>query len=305
VSEWTPYKIRIPKSSGTTPDQGQPLETVYHVVHVPTALRILEDGCLRGGLIYDESRLRKSRICVTWLSANTWGPGSIYGNVQFAFLWAEQIRNRRCYWVEAMRAYSPPAYRILLTDRDLSDSKYVQEYDPSSNRGPLRERDGVWYWNSRYISEFMVEGDVELEQCTGFDFIHHHSSICRLNGGGCSDFSAAAHLTGGKVMAFLLGHDLHSVDHVLKRTKRLSTAADVGIEGIIRALGGKRSRFGGVVKSSASRKSILRGALALYSHGKTNAARNLVALLKSQAVFETALSEIVSEHFKIRGWTAS
>jgi hypothetical protein len=123
MSEWTPYKIRIPKPSGPGVDEGRPLQTVYHVVHVPTARRILEDGCLRGGLIYDESRLRKSRTCVTWLSANTWGPGSIYGSVQFAFPWANQVRTRHCYWVEAMTAYSPAAYRILLTDRDLSRSK--------------------------------------------------------------------------------------------------------------------------------------------------------------------------------------
>jgi hypothetical protein len=72
--------------------------------------------------LYDESKLKKSRICVTWLSANTWATGSIYGNVQFAFHWRNQIRRRRCYWVEPMTAYTPKAYRILLTDRDLSQS---------------------------------------------------------------------------------------------------------------------------------------------------------------------------------------
>ena len=146
-------------------------------MHLPAARRILEDGRLRGGLIYDESRLRKSRICVTWLSANTWGLGSIYGNVQFAFPWKRQIRKRHCYWVEVMTGYRPRAYRILLSDRDLSESKYVREYDPASNRGPLRERGGAWYWNNQFTSEFMVEADIDLDQCTGFDFIsHHHSS---------------------------------------------------------------------------------------------------------------------------------
>lgn len=69
---------------------------------------------------------------------------------------------------------------------------------------------------------------------------------------------------GGKIVALLLSHDLHSVDHVLKRSEKPSGALDVGIGGIMRALGEKRSRFGGVVKSSASRKAIVRGALALY-----------------------------------------
>ena len=168
MSEWSPYRIQIPKSAPSARD-GQFLETVYHVVHVPTARRILEDGCLRGRLvIYDESRLQRSRICVTWLSANTWALGSIYGNVQFAFPWNDRIFKRRCYWVEVMKGYRPHAYRILLTDRDLSGSKHVLKYDPECDRGPLRLRDGNWYWNNQFTSEFMIEDDVDLDDCTGF-----------------------------------------------------------------------------------------------------------------------------------------
>lgn len=62
---------------------------------------------LRGGLVHDESKLKKSRIAVTWLSANTWAPGSIYGNVQFSFSW-KQAAQKRVYWVEAMHSYRPP-----------------------------------------------------------------------------------------------------------------------------------------------------------------------------------------------------
>src|SRR5712691_9415636 len=102
MSEWEHYRIRLPKGSGWQAGDGRVLETVYHVVHVPDARRILEDGRLKAGPVYDESRLKKSRMCVTWLSANTWAPGSIYGNVQFAFPWSQQIIGRRFYWVEAM-----------------------------------------------------------------------------------------------------------------------------------------------------------------------------------------------------------
>jgi hypothetical protein len=308
VSEWTTYRIKIPKQSASAPGDGQLLETVYHVVHLPTARRILEDGQLRSGLIYDESKLRKSRICVTWLSANTWAPGSIYGNVQFAFPWAKQIRRRHCYWVEAMTAYSPHAYRILLTDRNLSRSEYVREYDPASNKGPLREGAGAWYWNNRYTSEFLVEGDIELDECTGFDFISHHGSICRLNGTSCADFNTTTRQIGGKVIAFLVGQGLHSIDHVLKqrsrfdRQRRLSEAADVGIDGILRALGRKKDRFGGVVKSESSRQAVTRGALALYGAGKATAARELLKLLKSASVFEDALTEVINEHFGMTSW---
>ena len=139
MNEWTTYGINIPARSISVPADGLPLQAVHHVVHLPAARRILEDGCLRGGLIYDESKLKESRICVTWLSANTWATGSIYGNVQFAFPWRNQIRRRHCYWVEAMTAYSPKAYRILLTDRDLSQSNRRPRNAP---KGLIR---AVWF----------------------------------------------------------------------------------------------------------------------------------------------------------------
>jgi hypothetical protein len=90
MSEWSPYRIQIPTESASSSRDGQLLDTVYHVVHVPTARRILEDQMFA-------RRLQKSRVCVTWLSANTWALGSIYGNVQFAFPWNKQIRKRNCY----------------------------------------------------------------------------------------------------------------------------------------------------------------------------------------------------------------
>lgn len=179
MSEWSAYRIRFPNNSDWQSDwqteEGRVLETVYHVAHAKSACRILEDGYLKAGLVRDESRLNESRIAVTWLSANTWANGSIYGNVQFSFSWANQVANRRFYWVEAMHSYKIPAYRILITDRDLSESKYVKPYDPLTDEGPLREGAGVWYWNGACTSEFLIERDIFLEQCTGFDFITHHS----------------------------------------------------------------------------------------------------------------------------------
>ena len=309
MSEWLPYRITIPKEGAESARDGQRLETVHHIVHVPMAQRILEDGHLRAALIYDESRLRKSRTCVTWLSANTWMYGSIYGNVQFSFPWDKEIHKRRCYWVEAMENYNPHAYRILFTDRDMSGSTHLREYDPTSSRGPLRKHDGEWFWNGKYTSEFMVESDIDLNQCIGFDFVKHHPTYCRPDASSCNDLNTSARKTGGSMMAFLLGHSLHSIDHVLKqrpksdKTRMLSDTLDVGVEGIRQALGMKKERFGGPIKLDTSRKAVLRGALALYGSGQLAAARKLVALLKSADIFETALVEIVNEHFKTKSWT--
>lgn len=307
--EWTSYRIRIPEATRRHSRDGVILETVHHVVHVPTARRILEDNRLRAGLIYDESRLNRSRMCVTWVSANTWGPGSIYGNIQFSFAWSDLIRDRRVYWVEAMPDYSPRAYRLLLTDRDLSASRHVTPYDPASDEGPLRERDGVWYWNDTYTSEFMIDADLPLRRCTGFAFINHRPDRCRLNGSSCTDRTAPPYRTGGRVLAFLLGNDLHGVDRVLKtpvaprRGRPLSDAVDVGIDGIMRALGNNKSRFAGGIWRPTSRQAVLRGALALYGADRKAEGRKLISLLKSQEVFEKALTEIVNDHFGINNWT--
>jgi hypothetical protein len=43
--------------------------------------------------------------------------------------------------------------------------------------------------------------------------------------------------------------------------------------------------------------------MALYGAGQVKAARELIALLKNESVFETALTEAVNEHFGISGWT--
>src|SRR5450755_4335781 len=40
--------------------------------------------------------------CQREVAANTWGPGSIYGTVEFQFAWATLVAGRNIYWVEAM-----------------------------------------------------------------------------------------------------------------------------------------------------------------------------------------------------------
>jgi hypothetical protein len=82
MKEWETYKIKAePETVGTE------LDMVRHIVHVPDARRIIEDRKIKAGLVYDESRLNQSRVSVTWVSANDWVYGSIYGTVEFQFNW--------------------------------------------------------------------------------------------------------------------------------------------------------------------------------------------------------------------------
>jgi hypothetical protein len=146
---------------------------VRHIAHVPTARRIIEDQKINVGLIYDESRLNKSRISVTLLSANTWAFGSIYGTVEFQFDWNTLVEGTKVYWVEAMTQYTPTAYRFLLTPRDPHElgSGVVEPYDPVKDDGPLRKSGDKWYWNANFTSEFMVDNDLHLRKATGLNFV--------------------------------------------------------------------------------------------------------------------------------------
>jgi hypothetical protein len=304
MSEWKAYRIRFPGSPAGEFPEGRVLDRLYHVTHVGGARRILADGELKAGLVYDESKLKKSRIAVTWLSANTWAYGSIYGNVEFAFSWKKHAAGKKFYWVEAMPSYRPDAYRILLSDREVK-SKYVQRYDPATEKGPLRKRGGKWYWNGDCTSEFLIEGNIPLADCIEFDFIAHHAQLCSVDGRSCAYRGSQGHAAAGPVLGVLLGNGLHTIDHVLKKDdakEKLSFAVDTGVRGILRDLRSKAQRFGGVIRSAESRKAVMRGALALYGSGQTDAARELLALLKSRDTFDDALTDVVNEHFGVKGW---
>ena len=300
--EWEAYACGIPKKVAGFPDGScQELTEVHHVVHVPEARRILEDGRIKAGLVHDESRLKRSRLCVAWLSANTWAYGSIYGNVQFTFDWRDIVKSRRIYWVEAMESYSPSAYRLLLTDRDLTGFGCVKVYDPKTDNGPLKQKGGMWYWNGKYTSEFMIEDDLPLDMCTKIEFIKHHDKFCQHNGHSCPYLGAMPYQVSGTVMAFILGNSIHSVDSALSPDGKDRYQIDSGITCIYMALGGDKSkRFTGEIKKSAPRQAILRGALTLYGSDQKTTAKELISLLTNRDVFEKALCELVIEHF---GWS--
>jgi hypothetical protein len=108
-------------------------------------------------------------------------------------------------------------------------------------------------------SEFMIEGDIDLEDCTDLKFIEHRNRICRLDGS-CTDRASPTHRIAGQVIAFLLGHGIHCVDHVLKKPsgyegrRPLDWAVDLGIDGITRALGTKKERFGGAIRPACANR---------------------------------------------------
>lgn len=311
MNKWDAYRIKIPKE-GDRSNGVSRLEEVYHVVHPPEARRILEQQKIRAGIVYDESRLNQTRAHVVWLSANRWGPGSIYGTVEFTFRWQSLIDGRQFYWVEDMPSYSPPAYRILLTDKDLSSMPTLTLYDPTREKGPLRCRAGVWYWNHEKTSEFLIDGDIDLSSCINFQGTSHRPDRCRMHKSSCTELKTPTYETSGRMISFLLSHDIHSVDHVFKDRippeidRPLSYEFSHAISGIWLAfVVNKNARFEGEITELKSSKAIVRGALALYGADRGVEARKLTRLLKSEAVFQTALEALVNDHFNIANWTYS
>jgi len=306
MPEWDEYRIAIPRDGERVNNVSQLLE-VHHVVHPPAARTILEHGSIRTGIVHDESRMNQTRHVVTWLSANRWQYGSLYGTVQFTFPWLQLIAGKHFYWVEAIR-YGNPAYRILITDKDLGSLKFLTPYDPSQDQGPLRERNGTWYWNSRDTSEFMVDRDLDLSECIAFKGVHHRKDRCRLYGMACSERNTVPFVTGGRMLAFLLAGGNHAVDPALRikaegLSRSLSPSVDDGVSGIwFELVTADAARFEGKVRQPEQSVPIVRGALALLGAGRRDEARSLVSLLEDETVFEAALAAIVNDHFGIDTW---
>jgi hypothetical protein len=63
----TPYSVGEPSTKPNWTNQDcAPFDTVYHICHVKDAFRYLEDGTIKSSLVWDESRLRNTRACVSW-----------------------------------------------------------------------------------------------------------------------------------------------------------------------------------------------------------------------------------------------
>jgi hypothetical protein len=167
--EWHAFRVDSATSFGS-----RPLNRIWHVSHLRYAKRIFEDDSIRAGLVYDKSKLNKSRTRVVWLSPNDWNYGSRYGNVRFEFDWKSLIEGCLFYWVESIN-YQPRAARILISADEHGD---LEPYDPAKDNGPWILEDGEHLWNGSFCLEVMLERDIPLSDCTKIDFTRHHDNQC-------------------------------------------------------------------------------------------------------------------------------
>jgi hypothetical protein len=281
------------------------MDVVHHVTHTPSALRILDDGKISRGLIYDECSLNASRTTVVWLSPNQWYWGSRYGNVEFTFAFKDLVKGQKIYWVEVQKGYKPHACRFLVTDQDVKHLPVVP-YDASLEEGPLRFAEGLWYWNHTFTGEFLFHDVLWLGDCQKVDFIKHHADYCAI--GGCNDKGKEGDAAAGRVIAYVLSRQIAAIDKSLIVTdpkKALSFGVERGVARISLMLGAVAKKLKGPLTSNADIDAALRAALLQYALGELKAASETAGLILSSDLFYERLSHMVEQHFGLKSaWFA-
>lgn len=260
---------------------------------------MLEDGKIRSSLIWDESCLNNTRTCVAWLSPNYWSNGSRYGNIMFRFDWRQLIEGKKFFWVEAIEKYRPPAFRILITEKDTFAP--LEPYAVEEYGGPLfhdHESD-IWYWNGQLTGEFMIDQDLPLRDCIGIQFCNHHRSMCGKEGSSCGDLGQVGPEAGLRLLALAVGTGV--VNHLSRQRElfmengRLETSARLS-RSILRSQ--RKCSVSGQV--TASNKEALPLASAVLERiGRGQDPCRLASLFKTVDDLELALRKRMAKAFGI------
>ncbi|MFC3695563.1 hypothetical protein ACFOWB_25355 [Chenggangzhangella methanolivorans] len=276
------------------------LSQVYHTTHRLSATRIIEDGRVKRGLVYDESELNKTRTTVSWVSPNHWRDGYRYGSVRFGFNWSLFADQSHFYWVECIE-YSPPACRFLITERDLSSElPALTRYDPMSHLGPLLF-DGVdWRRNRAIALELMIDDDIALSHCTGIDLVTHHPQQCNERNPNCPERRNGEHDTGARLVAALLGRELTNANHCLKSDEPESIGLTVqGALGLLSLKLRPKDGEKGVISDIDHAQAIVTAAFNQYGSDHIESAKTLCRTLQDGALFDEAMKRIVRRHFHL------
>jgi hypothetical protein len=300
---WVKYQIGKPSPipNWVNPDCQQ-LKRVRHICHLNDALRIVEDGGIRSSLIWDESCLNNTRTLVSWVSPNTWSQ-SIYGHISFEFEWLPLIEGKHFYWVEVIPWYSPPAYRILITENDYSrcESIGLRLYNPSQGDGPLYFDGESWWWNGDFTAEFMLDVDLSLDYCFKIDFVSHRGDKCKNFGRNCADKSLSNQEIGGIFLANLVGRRITNVNELLidREKNRFTFSAEGALADFHHGKPSFFKHFNSSVgaKSPSEVESIVRSILLAYGCRNDSLANSLASLIESEEIYQKAIENIIEAHF--------
>jgi len=283
TSSWSNFAVGKPGNNYS--QTCKPLETIYHVSHIESALSIIKQGKLKAGLIYDDSYLNSRRILVTWFSPNDWYYGSIYGNIRFQFDWKKLIEDRHYYWIGTMEGYHPTAIRILLSKNDYKSK--LKPYNPIRGDGPWwhNKANDKHFWNGNYTLEIMLEDDVSLRDALKVDFIDHHKDICTIKPN-CPDHypdrnDAAALFLAGSISQ-------HPPTIEIPQIEGISSAISNLCLSIIR-----KSPSGRLLASSQESTAIIRAFMAASYFGRKEESKVFWNMFKSNNEFLNACKRLI------------
>lgn len=301
--EWQQFRVGKPSAH---PNRFEPdccpLDLVYHIAHVKDAIRIIEDGRIRSGLIYDESCLNTKRTCVSWASPNYWHDGSIYGNVQFIFDWESLVKGKRFYWVEHLRTGRQRIVRLLICEEEFTDEK-LTPYDPAKGDGPLyydRKRHR-WYFNEPLTNEYMVLVDLPLSSCAGISFCNHHPRICKKKFEPCDEKGLKDSEAGAVVLGRLIGIGSRKWARLFEwhgKPGDLDPCAESGLEVLCRTLLAAHNVAAKTKPSAGKARSIVASMCLAASFGKVQRVKNLANLLPSKKDIEETFWQCAQRFFK-------
>ncbi len=300
--EWTKYKVgRKSTRRNWTEISCQPFDRVSHITHISDAIRIIEDKLIRSSLVWDESKLNNSRTCVSWVSPNSWAYGSIYGNISFGYQWDDLVKDKSFYWVEDFKKYSPPAYRILITSNDYSDSELVTPYSIEDGMGPIYFDGKNWYRNGNYTGEFLIDQDLYIDSCHEIEFEDHHNRFCSKSGSSCKDIKLSKHKAGARFMANIIGRDITYIRELFweKSTdESKSTFQAQGAINCIFLLLENKSSDKKTKLSSTKKYHLAKACLCALSENNTDFLKNIVPMIGTKDDLFSILKEVIEQYFE-------
>ena len=300
--EWTKYRVRK-----NVFGKCKPLENIYHVSHIDTALNIVSAGKIKAGLVYDKSKLNKKRILVCWLSPNDWGgaSGFRYGHIRFAFDWKKICEEMNSYWVEVIH-YTPHAPRILLTDKNYS--RRLDTYDPTTGDGPwlYDAENDEHHWNGEICLEIMIERDLSLSEVSEIDFVNHHPHFCCISNS-CQERNFNRYEAGSKFIAGIVGQDLYyrrmpKFYEIEDNEKVVKHFFMNSCSFLWRSLLDADEFTGNLTSKSDKALSLARAVLNAYANSNYDKADKLASLYKSSTSLKKSCAKLIAETFKLPGW---
>jgi hypothetical protein len=293
--EWEKYRV-----DRTVANAHVPFDTVWHICHISDAKRIIEDKYIRSSLVWDESKLKNTRTCVSWVSPNDWIWGSIYGNVSFEYNWKTLVENKKFYWVEDLLKYNPPAYRILVTGNDCHSSELV-EYDYLKPHGPIYYENGTWYRNGNHTGEFLIEADLLLPECVQIKFVKHHPNICTKSGRNCEDINMSREKSAQYLLSYCMANDIKYVNEKFMRDKNKRTLDSEILYALSWLYFGLENHFNPSSYSFTYSENIniLKSVLLAKSLRRDDLALSLFNLFNSKDAVKELYEQEIIKHFEI------